>query len=71
MAMVSVARLVVVSNNADTFNDISKTVLQVMTAALYRTGEPPDDQFHKGPLVERDSFSEQWLGVHVGDNTNT
>jgi hypothetical protein len=29
MAMVSLARLVVVSNNADTFDDISKTVLQV------------------------------------------
>jgi hypothetical protein len=69
--MVTLSSFVLVTHDADTINHIGKPIFQIMLATLDGARRPPDDEFHKRPLVEHKTFREEGLGVHVVNSTNT
>ncbi|MBK7043488.1 MAG: hypothetical protein IPH50_07240 [Rhodanobacteraceae bacterium] len=71
VTMVSLANLVVVSNDAESIDDIRQAVLELVRGPCNCRRHLPEDQLGEGVLSVDNSSSGDEGRFHVGDNDNT
>jgi hypothetical protein len=70
MAMIALARLVIIAQDAFTIANERQPVLETMPLAAHRTRDLPDDNFDEAAVVKHVPLVDQQLGLHVGIKDN-